>query len=60
MEVETVKCPECGAEFSIDIPNGKRVTRFGKRRFQRFYTRQVTFRCPNCRINMWANYEDKE
>ena len=57
LEVEYVSCPECGEKFTIDIPEGKRVTRSGKRRFQRFSPRQVTFKCPNCRINMWANYE---
>ncbi len=57
METEQVTCPECGVEFEIDIPKGKRVTISGKRRFQKFSPRQVTFKCPNCRINMWANFE---
>jgi hypothetical protein len=57
MEVANVECPDCGSRFNIDIPGGNRVTRFGKKRRQRFSPRQVTFRCPNCRISMWANYE---
>lgn len=57
MEAEYITCPECGSRFEIDIPAGKRVTKSGKRHFQRFSLRQVTFKCPNCRVKMWANYK---